>query len=173
MSLPAIQWRQVKGFPDYSVSNTGLIRSHKRPGTHPAGFIIGQPIDQREGYRKVALFKNGRSTKKRVHSLVLSAFRRPRKPCEVARHLDGNKTNNFVENLRWGSQAENVVDKARHGTNLKGERHPGVKLNRAKVFAIRRLHPGLSLRRIAQLFGVCKSTVQAIVTGKIWAHLEV
>jgi hypothetical protein len=31
------------------------------------------------------------------------------------RHLDGNSLNNTLENLRWGTKAENETDKFLHG----------------------------------------------------------
>jgi hypothetical protein len=48
------------------------------------------------------------------------------------RHLDGNRSNNRLDNLAWGTPLENGADKARHGT-AKGERNGRAKLTAAKV----------------------------------------
>jgi predicted transcriptional regulator len=52
-----------------------------------------------------------------VHRAVLTAFRGPYpgKGFE-ARHLDGNKQNNRLGNLAWGTRRENADDRIRHGS---------------------------------------------------------
>jgi hypothetical protein len=52
---------------------------------------------------------------RRVNRLVLEAFVGTPLPGQVCRHLDGDKTNNRVENLCWGSTRENNLDIVRHG----------------------------------------------------------
>ena len=59
------------------------------------------------GYEVVFLAKNGVKTKKRVHKLVANAFipNPENKPC--IDHIDGNRSNNNVTNLRWCTIKEN------------------------------------------------------------------
>lgn len=59
------------------------------------------------GYEIVFLSKNGVKTKKRVHRLVAEAFipNPEKKPC--IDHIDGNRENNNVQNLRWCTIKEN------------------------------------------------------------------
>lgn len=61
--------------------------------------------------------KAGKRIARKVHTLVLLAFKSDApegKP--EARHLDGDFTHNHVDNLEWGSHAENYEDSVRHGT---------------------------------------------------------
>lgn len=71
------------------------------------------------GYRQVNLHQSGRRPSKRaIHVLVLTAFAGPRPtPKTVARHLDGNKSNNSISNLRWGTQSQNLYDSIDHGNH--------------------------------------------------------
>ncbi len=57
-------------------------------------------------------------TKKQVyvHQLVLGAFVGPCPIGMECRHLDGNPSNNFLSNLRWGTHLENMEDMRRHGS---------------------------------------------------------
>ena len=52
---------------------------------------------------------NGRQAPRKVHQLVCEAFHGP-KPFEgaVVIHIDENALNNRPENLRWGTQKENL-----------------------------------------------------------------
>ena len=40
----------------------------------------------------------------------------------VACHIDGNKLNNNLSNLKWGSYAENYADIVKHKTNAIGKK---------------------------------------------------
>ena len=49
-----------------------------------------------------------------VHRLVLEAFVGPMPEAMETRHLDGNPANNCLDNLRYGTRAENEADKRLH-----------------------------------------------------------
>jgi predicted XRE-type DNA-binding protein len=90
----------------------------------------------------------------------------------VATHKDGTKTNNSLDNLRWGSYADNAEDARRHGALIMGEKQWNSKLSRVEVNEIRRLlASGVSQRKVAGLFGVSQGCVNEINTGKTWGWL--
>lgn len=119
------KWLPVVGQEGrYEVSDHGRVRSldrmvphgrlsglrrHKgrilKQGRKPAGYpTVSIPID---GARHVKVMY--------VHRLVLEAFVGPSPDGIVARHLDDNKENNHLGNLRWGTESENAHDKVRNG----------------------------------------------------------
>jgi hypothetical protein len=50
-----------------------------------------------------------------VHKLVLEAFTgQPRPEGMVCCHVNGNPSDNRLENLRWGTLRDNAADKRRH-----------------------------------------------------------
>lgn len=107
------EWRTVADAPDYEVSNLGRVRSNK--GKTPRVLSSGA---NGWGYSTHTLYVHGETTFTYAHTLVLAAFVGPRPAGMDARHLDGNPGNNRLDNLAYGTRAENMQDKRRHGTNV-------------------------------------------------------
>lgn len=109
------EWRPVPGFPGYEVSNLGrvLSRKYKRPR-------VMASAPNSSGYRHVTLFREGRGKTFKVHGLVAAVFIGPRPDGHEVRHLDGDRLNNRLENLAYGTHSENMFDRVAHG------RHPFV-----------------------------------------------
>jgi len=113
---PAIErWLPVVGYEGlYEVSDLGRVRSLPRNTT--SGRILCLSISG-PGYQQVSLFAQGRLKKTYVHHLVAEAFIGPRPEGYEIRHLDGDRLNNTLANLRYGVHSENELDKVRHGTH--------------------------------------------------------
>lgn len=118
-------WRPIEGFEGlYEVSNTGKVRSLDRVVTSKAGWetfkkgVELKPLDNGNGYKTVALWKNGKMTQRYIHRLVVQEFigPPPSESHQVA-HWDGSRDNNKVGSLRWSTSVENAQDKWRHGTS--------------------------------------------------------
>jgi hypothetical protein len=93
-------------------------------------------------------------------------------PSHQCRHLDGNPLNNAVENLVWGTRLENAMDKIKHGTSGKGVANSCAKLSEQDARELRaRYLNGENRRKIAREYGVCRTTVRDIGTGRRWSHL--
>ena len=115
------RWAPVPGYEGYyEVSDDGRVRSVDRvltDGRRRKGRPMrARPVNQ-WGHRTVGLSRGNKVTRVLVHHLVLSAFDQPRPEGSVARHLNGNPADNRIENLRWGTHAENMQDMVAHGTN--------------------------------------------------------
>lgn len=162
-------WKPVttRGYENhYEVSDLGNVRNAKtkrilKPGNHPKGYLT-----------LVFSVANARKTVL-VHPLVLEAFVGPRPSGYGTRHLDGNRKNNVLTNLVWGTQSENEQDKVNHGTSQQGSGNAMVKLTDEQVLEIIRRHnAGESQRALASGFGVKQPQVSRIITGKRWGHLS-
>lgn len=104
-------WKDVPGYEGYyQVSNFGRVKSLERVRRNGNRFgeMILKPSHKSTGYLYVELYKDGKSRQFRVHRLVLSTF------CPVdgmeyleASHLDDNKENCRLDNLRWMTRKEN------------------------------------------------------------------
>lgn len=94
-------WKEIKGYEGhYLVSNKGNVKSIKRNSLIMEGGNL-------KGYRIISLWKNGIGRMYRVHRLVAESFipNPDGKPC--VDHINGNRSDNRVENLRWVTPKEN------------------------------------------------------------------
>src|SRR5581483_3463332 len=167
-------FRPIDGFPGYRVSRDGEIQSRwLRAGRHSRLTDSWRPLTpiRRPGCCTVNLSAGGQKKQCRIHRLVLTSFLGPPPVGTVACHNDGDPTNNRIENLRWDTPKANSADALRHGTRARGSRCNS-KLVEQDVLAIRRLRAeGVPTKDLAVRFGVSKSNIEAIVTGRSWKHL--
>ena len=104
-----------------------------------------------------------------IHMLVAKVFIGERPDFCVIRHLDGNKFNNCVSNLAYGTQEENYLDTKKHKVHA-GENNSRALFNERSVRAIRSLKNDFNVREcdLAKAFDVTQSTIHAIVIGRNW-----
>lgn len=113
------RWRQIPGYEGfYEVSDLGRVRSLDRTtarGRRVAGRNLSL-IACASGYRQVGLH-DGRQVTFHVHRLVMAAFSpAPAAGLEV-RHLNGDRADNRLANLAWGTHIDNMRDQRAHGTH--------------------------------------------------------
>lgn len=70
---------------------------------------ILSPYKMPNGYIQVQLSKNEKREKRYVHRLVATAFLQNERNLSDVNHIDGNKSNNDVENLEWCSHRNNQL----------------------------------------------------------------
>ena len=154
-------WLGVDGFPVYEVSDRGRVRNKE------TGHIL-KPFNGRKGYLRVSLNQK----MLQIHRLVLAAFVGPCPEKFVGAHIDGDKRNNTVENLKWASHKENESHKRQHGTALLGEKCPSAKLTEDIVRKIRLEHRPGTNPVLAKKYGVGITTIRHIIIGKTWTHVK-
>ena len=66
-----------------------------------------KPVKGGDNYLHVYLCKNGKQKNIKIHRLVAEAFIPKIDGKEFVDHIDGDRQNNNVNNLRWCTQAEN------------------------------------------------------------------
>ena len=136
----------------YSVSSDGKVRSNYRT------LKVLKDWAHTSGYRRVAL---GRNNYKYVHRLVAICFvPNPNKLPDVD-HIDGNRNNNNVSNLRWVTAKQNAIYGAeRH--NWESQRIASAK---RRIHEVKKkeyedlISQGYSLRYIAKMFGTSHSAI--------------
>ena len=103
-------WRAVERFPLYEVSDLGRVKSAQRDRfgnlCAKSGGLL-KPSLSLSGYLMVKLRHDGLMERRSVHSLVAEAFLGPRPEGFVVMHLDDVSFHNRVQNLRYGTAAEN------------------------------------------------------------------
>src|SRR5258708_14980588 len=92
---------------NYPVTVTIIARIAKGEAYQPYSPTTLRPGLRRDGYRFVALCKNGIVRQPTVHSLVMAAFVGPRPNGAEINHKDGKRQNNILSNLEYVTQIEN------------------------------------------------------------------
>lgn len=182
MLLVPEYWKPAPGYEGvYEVSDLGRVRSLDRivmrrvgRGKNPDRLV---PVPMRGKLLRPGRASNGYPTVSlqgkthTVHSLVLSAFKGPPPEGYECRHLNGNRADPRLQNLEWGTRAQNVADALAHGTQVRGERYRTAKLTDEAARQIRRLRGKVPQSKLAEMFGVSPAAIQAVHDGRTWKHV--
>ena len=164
----------------YEVSNYGQIRSwynevnkKRQEPKIMAPWQSGRLYKNgKRGALSVILSTPNGLTRFKVHHLVLEAFVCPKPEGFECAHLDGDITNNRLDNLEWVTHKENEGHKRIHGTLPCGEKATCVKLTEDQVREIRKLYGKFSHQQIADIFKVNRKTIGNIINRVNWKHVE-
>lgn len=153
------------GLDGYQVSSLGRIRSNKK-----GSWRLLKTWPNAQGYPVVGLYVPGcRVTAiRRVHQLVLAAFRGPCPDGMEPRHVNGIRMDVRLRNLKYGTPKENQQDRKKHGTsNGPGRRHNHVTQKQAGELK-KELDAGVSVIKLSRKSGVSRNTLDCIQRGIPW-----
>lgn len=146
MSMSKEQWREVEGYEGlYEVSNYGRVRSLDRVVRGRWGNDCvkkGRVLtlsDDGQGYKIVSLSKRNKAKSFRVHRLVGAEFIPNLENKGDINHRDGNKANNYFENLEWATRKENINHAWSNGLN-ENIRKARIKYGKEAAKAMQKAH---------------------------------
>lgn len=97
-------WRDIRGYEGaYKISTYGRIKSYQKTSMG----VLLHPGLQNSGYRYIGLVKKKRKFYL-VHRLVAITFLHNPNNYPCVNHKDGDKTNNYLDNLEWVSYSDNI-----------------------------------------------------------------
>lgn len=107
-----MEFKTLNDYPNYEIYNNGMIISKRKIGM--TGRILKRkeirPTKAKNGYRTVRLYnKHGAMKQFYLHRLVYMAFNGSIGNLEVE-HIDGNRDNNNLSNLRATTHKENCAN---------------------------------------------------------------
>ena len=100
------EFKIIDEFDNYSVSNFGNVRNDKK-GTFLKGIKNGT------GYLVVALCQNGIPKRFLIHRLIGIYFIENVNNYKEIDHLNRNKLDNCVDNLRWATSSQNQANQGK------------------------------------------------------------
>jgi hypothetical protein len=159
-------WAKVPNYEQfYEISNHGRFARLK-----PDGRVI-RKLNICTHYLSVSVKSINKKPQKSlyIHKLVANVFIGARPDGMVIRHLDGNRYNNRVDNLSYGTVQQNIEDVKKHKTQWH-ENNGRALLTERCVNAIKYLHNEkiVCSRDIAKAFNVSDSTICSIIKGRNW-----
>lgn len=112
-SLPNEEWRDIVGYEGlYQVSNMGRVKGLSRVSNFGKRvkripIRILKPTISKRGYYVVGLSKDGKTKNHTIHRILMTSFVPNPENKRAIDHIDTNKLNNSLDNLRWCTDKEN------------------------------------------------------------------
>lgn len=154
-------WMPINGYEGkYLISNYGSVWSW------PKGQLLKGSLD-RYGHRRINLCAADLSKQCcGVHRLVMLHYGSPPpSPDHVVIHIDLDKQNNYVGNLRWATRQE-VMRRAAEAGLISGERGSTSRFTDEDIAAcLKYLNKGYSSRQVGELLGISPSYVRDLRCG--------
>jgi hypothetical protein len=177
-------WKDIKEFEGlYQVSNTGKVKAKSRTFVAKNGKLMAvpeiemKPQNTNSGYLRVALSKSGKVKKESIHRLVAKNFLEINEQFNVVDHIDSNRKNNNLSNLRWCTQKENINFFLKKSIRT-GESAPNSKLTFKDVCHIKNEINKLCdknknyIQKIANGYKVSIDSIYRIKTKKYWRDVK-
>lgn len=190
-----MKWRTIKEAPYYMVSDEGHVKSLERDVLTFNGKVQcyrhipeTYPLKEKDirGYKNVSIIQYDEKMKpikrymRQVHRLVLENFYPfPNNKDLQVNHINGDKSDNRLENLEWMTAGENTRDANRHGKghqmNQNGEKNSMSSLTEQQVIEIIKETKKPNRRKdqkIADEYGVTRKTISNIRHNLTWKHID-
>jgi hypothetical protein len=181
------EWKEIIWAPGYHVSNLGRVKSILRRGPLGANYLerdltpskVGGKADNQYMRVAISLKRVGQGMRYcKVHRLVAEAFIPNPENKPEPNHIDGDKSNNRVDNLEWATKTEqmkhaiNVLgfNPSKYAANPQpGETNGHHKLTEAMVIMIRESEK--SAYALAKELGMDRNHISEVRLRRFWAHL--
>ena len=97
------EWKEIEGFLSYSVSTLGRVKNKH------GNILTGTP--RPDGYISFTLCIEGKVYRRLLHRLVALAFIPNPEGKAYIDHINQDKLDNSISNLRWATHSENMLNR--------------------------------------------------------------
>lgn len=99
------EWKKISNNTKYEISDRGRVRS-----SHTSLIKILTPNIETLGYTNVVLCDDNSRHTVRIHRLVAELFIPMVEGLTEIDHINGNRSDNRIENLRWSNRSLNMTN---------------------------------------------------------------
>jgi hypothetical protein len=164
----------------YAVSSKGRLASYDK--NIEDRYVLKQHLNG--GFPMATIHVEGKSKALFSHQAIGAAFLKKHSPkCKFVIHLDHNKANNDISNLKWATKDEQVEHSKKSPYVLQAAArkvYTGAtarKLDEKKVIALKKeiWNPKrkASLKQIAAKYGIAEMNLYRIKNGELWFHVHI
>lgn len=148
----------IEGFSKYYITESGSVIG-------PRGHALATGVTS-DGYHLIPLYDDDGNQKTfSLHRLVALTFIPNDEGKEQVNHINGDKSDNRVENLEWCTKAENMRHAVDNGLI------PTKMTNSGKQMAKELNDAGMTQRLISKLFGVSPSYINQVIKGRVVTYV--
>ncbi len=119
---------EIIDYPNYLIYDDGRVYSKNR------NKFMKPHLNKRNGYYMINLYKNCKSQNFNIHRLVASHYIPLVDGKDYVDHIDRNKTNNDISNLRWVNNSENGINTGVYKNNVCG--HKNISLTKYDTYRV-------------------------------------
>ena len=162
----------------YALSSNGRIASYTEDIFEDGKLLNGSLTT---GYKTLNLHRPGNNGTLYIHREIAKLFLKKKSPKEkYVIHINHNKTDNAVKNLKWSSLEEMIAHQQNSPAKIaykqvQANRTTGLKLTSTQVKAIKKtLTSGsrnITIRQLADKYSVSEMTLYRIKSGENWGRI--
>ncbi len=184
-NLPGERWKPLT-YPGwkklryrYAVSSSGRIASYKKNIQEDGKLLRGSFTT---GYRTLNLHRPGEKGTLYIHREIAKLFlKRPAPSYKYVIHLNHNKLDNNLKNLRWATAEQMIKHQQKSPAKLAYKEKQanltvGLKLTSAQVKRIKKIlnnpNRNITIKKLAGKYGVSEMTMYRIKSGENWGRVK-
>jgi len=169
-------WKHLR--KKYALSSHGRIASYTENLETDGKLLQGSLTT---GYRTLNLHRPGDNGTLYIHREIARLFLpKASAKAKYVIHLNHNKLDNSVKNLKWATLPEMIEHQQKSPAKIaykkvQANRNTGLKLNASQVRSIKKMLDDskrkLTIKKLAEKFGVSEMTMYRIKSGENWARI--
>jgi len=170
-------WKQLRN--RYAISSLGRLASYKKDMLADGKLLNGSLTT---GYRTLNLHRPDDKGTLYIHREMAKLYlKRPAARHKYVIHLNHNKLDNKIRNLRWATLDEMIRHQQNSPAKIaykekQANRTEGLKLTAAQVKKIKAIlrskNRNITIRQLAINYGVSEMTMYRIKSGENWGRIK-